>query len=302
MSRRRFLTALPGCAAAPLLTRPSCPAAAVHAQPQVSPSVPRPLLSGDYRLVFGDEFSDERVARINEDASGAVAPTWRSRYRHPRRDIINGEKQLYVDPAWPGNGEQPLGLQPFGIRSGLLTIEARRADPALAETHLGGQRFTSGCLTSELTHWQTYGFFEMRARLPVGRGFWPAFWLLPKRDAWPPEIDVFEASGARPDEVHVNVLDRRPGRPDHGGWFHLPAGRPDGFRVFAAEWTAERIAFFVDGRMVHAVAGHRIHEDMYLLANLAVGSNDQRWIPDPDASTPFPGRFEIDYIRAFQRT
>lgn len=257
-----------------------------------------------YRLVFEDDFDDDSVARINEQAAGGRrgAPAWRSRYRHPRKDVINGEKQIYMDPAFGGDGPTPLGVQPFAIRDGVLAIRAERADPQRVAPRIWGQRYTSGCITTELTHWQTYGYFEMRARLPRGRGFWPAFWLLPRREAWPPEIDVLEASGARPGEIHCGVIDRQPTQAGAtSGWTRTPPLAADGFAVYSAEWTRDEIAFAVDGRRLWSVRDHRIHEDMYLLANLAVGSRDPSWIPDPDASTPFPGVFEIDYIRAYAR-
>jgi beta-glucanase (GH16 family) len=141
----------------------------------------------------------------------------------------------------------------------------------------------------------------MRARLPRGKGFWPAFWLLPKRLAWPPEIDIFEGSGARPRDVHVGVLDPTLKNVPTGDWVSAGVDTTSDFHVYAAEWTHDKIAFLVDGKQVFQVTQHGIHEDMYLLANLALGSKDAGWIPDPDDSTPFPGKFEIDYIRAYSK-
>jgi beta-glucanase (GH16 family) len=256
-----------------------------------------------YRLSFADEFDIADTRRINESGSGGRpgAPAWRSRYRHDRNTIINLEKQVYADVDYGGSGGSALGLQPFSIRDSVLTIRADPVDARLVPL-LGGQRYVSGCITSELTHWQRYGYFEMRARMPAGRGFWPAFWLLPKRVAWPPEIDIVEASGARPQGVHVGVIDpgRDPARPG-GRWLDGVIDTTDGFHTYGAEWTAEDVAFFVDGRLQFRTGNHQMHEPMYLLANLAVGSHDNSWVPDPDASTPWPGRFAIDHIRAYSR-
>jgi beta-glucanase (GH16 family) len=262
----------------------------------------RSFVPPGYRLSFGDDFDDPDVTRINEAARGgrAGAPAWRSRYRHERHTIINGEKQVYVDVDYAGRGGgMPLRVQPFAIAEGVLTITAERADERVA-SRLGGQRYVSGCITSELSHWQRYGYFEMCARLPAGRGFWPAFWLLPKSGAWPPEIDVFEGSGARPRGVHLGVIEKgrskaRPGKRQVDGFIDTT----DGFHVYGAEWTADDVRFFIDGQLQFASGPHQMHEPMYMLANLAVGSQDANWIPDPDATTPWPGRFEIDHIRAY---
>jgi hypothetical protein len=254
-----------------------------------------------YKLAFADDFDDNDVGRINENATGgkAGAPAWRSRFRQERTEIINAEKQIYVDAQYGGKGGAPLGIQPFSIADSVLTIHAERTPPALLDA-LSGKRYTSGCITTELTHWQTYGYFEMRARQPRGKGFWPALWLLPKRKAWPPEMDILEGSGARPYSVHVGFIDKSMKyAQNQGAWIDNEIDTSDGFHLYALEWTKDQIVYFIDGKQVFQVGPHGIHEDMYLLANLALGSKDANWIPDPDDTTPFPGKFEIDYIRAW---
>ena len=254
-----------------------------------------------YRLVFGDDFTDADVARINENATGGRpgAPAWRSRYRHDRFEVINQEKQIYMDRNFRGKADHALGVQPFAIRNGVLTITADRADPVAVSPSILNFKYTSGCITSELTHWQTYGYFEMRARLPLGKGFFPAFWLLPKRDVWPPEIDIFEASGARPDAVHLGVLFDKPHVAER--WIENVISIADGFHVYGLEWTEQELVWSFDGQPVWHRPNDGIAEDMYILANLALGNRDPKFIPDPDETTPFPGHFEIDYIRAYQR-
>lgn len=249
-------------------------------------------------LVFHDEFTDPDVSRINENATGGRpdAPAWRSRYRQDRFTVINQEKQIYMDPTFHGTAHQPLGVQPFSIANGILTISANRADPAQVQPYLHNFAYTSGCITSELTHWQTYGYYEMRAKLPAGRGFWPAFWLLPKAPHWPPEIDVFEAFGHLPTQFHVGCIDR----PNHapGQWIKGVVNTTTDFHTYGLNWTPETMTWSVDGQQVWQTPT-LIREDMYVLANLAVGSHDPNYVPNPDATTPFPGQFQIDYIRVF---
>lgn len=269
--------------------------------PRVAAAVAAPsFVPAGYRLAFGDEFDDGDVTRLNENATGGRpgAPAWRSRYHQDRFAVINQEKQIYMDPAFAGKADHPLGVQPFSIKDGVLTITADRADPAAVSPHILNFKYTSGCITSELTHWQTYGYFEMRARLPVGKGFWPAFWLLPKALHWPPEIDVFEGAGTRPGSVHLGVLIAQGKTADK--WIEDVINVGDGFHVYGLEWTREQLTWFLDGKPVWQQP-NGINEDMYILANLALGSRDPKFIPDPDDSTPFPGRFEIDYIRAYRK-
>ncbi len=256
-----------------------------------------------YELSFADDFDDTDLGRFNEEGSGGRpgAPAWRSRYRHARTTAINAEKQVYVDAAYAGSAGQPLGLQPYAIEDGVLCISAERLPPRLWPL-LGGRRYSSGVITSERSFSQRYGYFEMRARMPAGRGFWPAFWLLPQSGAWPPEIDIVEVSGARPRSVHLGLIDRsRPKGHPGGLWVDDAIDTTDGFHTYAAEWTAEDVRFFIDGVQRFASGPHQLHEPMYMLANLALGSHDANWIPDPDAHTPFPGRLQIAHIRAYRR-
>lgn len=253
-----------------------------------------------YRPVFGDDFDDTDVSRINENAVGGKpgAPAWRSRYRHDRFTIINGEKQIYVDPAFPGTADHALGVQPFSIKNGVLTISGNPADPVQVRPFVHDIGYTSGCITSELTFSRTYGYYEMLARLPLGKGYFPAFWLLPKRVVWPPEIDVFEASGVQPDRVHMGVI--APDKQVADTWINGVIDIAEGFHAYGLEWTKENIVWFLDGKEVWR-RPNTVNEDMYVLANLAIGNQDPNFIPNPDASTPFPGRFEIDYIRVYAR-
>lgn len=261
--------------------------------------IPRP-----YRLAFADDFDAPDVLRINEHAAGGGPgrPAWRSRYRHPRKDVINREKQIYFDREFAGTGAQPLGIDPFSIADGVLSIRAERVDPLRVSPFVWDYRYSSGVISSELTHWQRYGYFEARMRLPRGKGFWPAFWLLPKSGEWPPEIDVLEGSGVRPHAVHHAVtVEKPPSAANHGAWVDVGVDVTRGFHVYSLDWTERMLTFAVDGRTTLALANDRLHGEMYLIANLALGSHDPNWIPDPDETTPLPAALEIDYIRAFQR-
>lgn len=241
---------------------------------------------------------------------------WRTTYRDGRDDHgddfnlrtlkWNKEAELYVDPQMRGHrgqhgdhegsgdgpaNEKPLGLNPFATRGGVLEITAQPVPPQLAD-RLGGFRYTSGLISSQPSFTQTYGYFEMRAKLPRGKGVWPAFWLLPADLEWPPEIDVMESIGD-PSKVYVTAHSKTVKA--EGTAVDVT---PDDFHTYAVSWDRDQLIWFVDGREVkRQPTPPDMHKPMYLLANLALGGD---WAGQPDATTPFPARLSIDYIRAYR--
>ena len=113
-----------------------------------------------------------------------------------RKTKYNGEQQIYVDPGYEGRGMVPLGLNPFKVRDGVLSIVASRIPSDLKEM-LFSNEYVSGVLTTQKSFSQKYGYFEIRAKIPLGTGVWPAFWLLANDGGWPPEIDGGTRTTAR---------------------------------------------------------------------------------------------------------
>ena len=148
---------------------------------------------------------------------------------YPRREkfIGNGPPSLYVNPSMVRDDGSPLGLQAITVANGLLGIAAAPIpDSDLTDVHslleragyaaetARNVRYYSGTLSTRSSWAQTYGYFEIRAKLPEGPGHWPAFWLLSAVNGWPPEIDIFEvlgrengmhASGGADNQVHLRV-------------------------------------------------------------------------------------------------
>ncbi len=209
----------------------------------------------------------------------------------------NGEKQIYVSPGFSGTGERDLGLNPFTVKEGVLTIAADRA-PEAARPSIWNYGYVSGLLTTRDWFAQTYGCFEMRARLPAGRGLWPAFWLLNADGVWPPELDILEQLGRDPSTVYATAHSNAGGQRTSDGK-GVPVGdTTQAFHVYAAYWTPSQIAWYFDGRRIFQTATPAdMNRPMYLLVNLAVGGG---WPGDPDASTPLPARMEVDYVRAYR--
>jgi len=262
-----------------LLMAPSAsPAQSSSAPLQATPDG-RPLV-----LSFSDEFDSFR--RFT-GRSGV----WRTTFGDgtheglDRRSLPpNGELELYVDP-------DVFGLNPFSVHDGVLDITAEPAPPELVPK-IRNYRYISGLITSQPSLNQTYGYFEMRAKLPRGKGLWPAFWLLPADQSWPPEIDVMECIG---DPSHVYMTAHSNGIKAEGIEYRIPG---NDFHTFAVSWDEQQLIWYVDGR---AIGRQRtppdMHKPMYMLANLAVGGG---WPGNPDATTRFPAVMSIDYIRAYR--
>ena len=186
------------------------------------------------------------------------------------------------------------------VSGGMLIIEAHRERFENAD-------YTSASLTSR-TSW-TYARIEVRARVPKGRGSWPAIWTLGtnmREVGWPScgEIDIMEHVGFDPGRIHANVHTKAYNhvqRTNKGNNVMVPTADGE-FHVYSAEWTPQQIAVAVDGQPYFTFAKEDggaavwpFDKPQYLILNLAIGGNwgGQRGIDD-DA---FPMRYEIDYVR-----
>jgi beta-glucanase (GH16 family) len=242
------------------------------------------------RETFSDEFD---TLSLWDGHTG----TWATQFYYDgianRTLTSNGELQMYVDPGFTGSGSRPLGLDPFEINDGVLDIVATIV-PDQISRRMWDYRYASGLITTRRSFSQTYGYFEVRAKLPEGKGLWPAFWLLPQGGGWPPEIDVLEQLGREPAIVYVGV---------HSNAYNDQTMRVDlgetteNFHAYGMLWDPEHITWFIDGRQVRQIATpNDMHDPMYMLVNLAIGGN---WAQAPDPFTRFPARMSVDYVRAY---
>lgn len=210
----------------------------------------------------------------------------------------NNELQYYTDRS-AGNAR---------VEQGNLIIEARKEEQ-------DGSSYTSARLITYRNGPSfRYGKIEARMKLPYGQGIWPAFWMLGdgifEGTAWPAcgEIDIMEMIGGgtgRDDVVHgtIHWSDASGNHAEYGGQKQLTEGIfADSFHLFSIEWNETAIRWFLDGVQYHVVnitPDHmsEFHRDFFILLNVAVGGN---WPGYPDASTLFPQRLFVDYIRVYQ--
>jgi beta-glucanase (GH16 family) len=238
---------------------PAGPAAGPSPTPDNSPTT-------NATLVFDEEFSGTQLNTSN----------WATEYRWgPTNDP---ELQYYSPDA-------------LELSNGVLRIKADRRS-------MGGMDYTSGMIASYDRFTFTYGYVEIRAKLPAGQGLWPAFWMLLNDNNKTGEIDVFELLGYQPNTVYLtyHFPDSSGNSQNEGSSFTGP-NFSQSFHIFGVDWEADKIVWYVDGVERYRATNNIPNGPMYLIANLAVGGN---WPGNPDATTPFPAYYEIDYIRVYK--
>jgi beta-glucanase (GH16 family) len=219
-----------------------------------------------------------------------------------RKTAYNGEQQIYVDPRYGGRSTTPLGLDPFKIRNGILSIVASRTPAALKEV-LFNNEYVSGILTTQSSFAQKYGYFEIRSKIPVGTGVWPAFWMLADDGGWPPEIDVMEGRGQVPGDLVMTTHWRIPasGLIQHCGFDFSRPGTATDFHDYGVLWTRDRLVYFIDRKPVSDINVPTGFDDpMYMIVNLAMGSKYFQGVGFVDGESPDTVEFEIDRISAYQ--
>ncbi|NNE28481.1 MAG: glycoside hydrolase family 16 protein [Saprospiraceae bacterium] len=205
----------------------------------------------------------------------------------------NNESQYYTDRAT--NSFQ---------QEGFLVIEAR-------EEQEGTNEYTSARMTTQGKQEFQYGRIDIRARLPRGQGIWPALWMLGSNFSsvgWPKcgEIDIMEVLGHEPNKLYGTLHweeDSNNSHAEFGGNTTLSSGSfNDSFHVFSVVWEQFEIKWLVDDVEYHSIntiAGSldETRAEFFFIFNVAVGGN---WPGYPDASTSFPQRMFVDYVRVFQ--
>jgi beta-glucanase (GH16 family) len=276
------------------------------------PAFGRPTLDlSSYEQTFSTDFSKPSQALLKRN--GGPFTTRFEEWGGLRTLPGNKELQLYVDPdfvpapegtdklgradARTGSGIAALGVNPFSIRQGILEITAIPT-PASMRGRVD-RPFLSGLLCTEWSFAQRYGYFEMRARLPGGRGLWPAFWLVAKTHREHIEIDTMEAVGWDTHHVYQSTHLKE----SRGKGIHVKVGPPgfdytDGMHSYGVAWTPDDLVFFIDGVETTRTSGAPFRDSppMYMLANLAVGGD---WAGTPDDGTQFPAVMQIAHIRAY---
>ena len=258
---------------------------------------------------FHDDFDEHPLASgrwVPHYAGGAAWPE--ARYwggdgsDFKRKDAWNGEQQIYVDPRYRGRADAPLGLDPFKIHDGVLSIVASRTPPELKQA-LFNNEYVSGILTSQNSFSQKYGYFEIRSKVPAGTGVWPAFWMLANDGGWPPELDVLEGRGLRPGDLAMTTHWRLPstGKIESCGFDFAQPDAAMAFHDYGVLWLKDRVIYFIDRKPVSDISVPTGFDDpMYMIVNLAMGAKYFQGVGFVDWESPNMVEFEIDRISAYQ--
>lgn len=265
----------------------SCANESVEVNPQLSEE------EVIYKLVFEDEFE------------GALPDPKNWDFEH--RFVRNKELQWYQeDNAFCEDGK--------------LIIEGRKEQVSNTNYNPNSNNwresrelasYTSSSLNTKGKHDWLYGRFEIRAKIPVQKGMWPAFWTLGIEGEWPSngEIDIME--------FYSNQLLANFAWGTEKRWVakwdsfkkaisEFPTNWANDFHIWRMDWMEDKIDLFVDDKLLNRVYLHRtinptgeienpFKQPHYVLLNLAIGSNGG----DP-SNTAFPARYEIDYVRVYK--
>jgi beta-glucanase (GH16 family) len=191
------------------------------------------------------------------------------------------------------------------VENGKLIIEARRDS-------WEGHEYTSARLVTKGKGDWTYGRFEVKAKLPSGRGTWPAIWMLPtgyEYGGWPNsgEIDIMEHVGFDADVVHASVHTQAYNHKintQKTAKIKVDNARSE-FNVYAVEWTPDEIRGYVNKQQYFTFKNERLtsrqwpfDKPFHLLLNIAVGG---AWGGEKGVDENiWPQRMEIDYVRIYQ--
>lgn len=255
---------------------------ALQSKPAGPPPHPASAHPELWEPVWSDEFEGKELDRSK----------WK--FETGGHGFGNNELQFYTDR--PENTH---------LEGGSLVIEAR-------EEKFQNRGYTSAKLQSKAA-W-TYGRYEFRAKLPQGRGVWPAIWMMPedmkKYGGWPScgEIDILEQLGHEPNRVYGTLHFGNPHRSKGASVVLKKGSLSEDFHEYVLEWFPGEVRWYVDGELYQAqndwftnAAGAAwpspFDRPFYLQLNVAVGGN---WPGSPDGATVWPQKLTVDYIRVYK--
>ncbi|WP_421830867.1 glycoside hydrolase family 16 protein [Larkinella sp.] len=192
------------------------------------------------------------------------------------------------------------------VENGFLIIEARK------EKHENRDYTSAKLITKRIAEWK-YGRIDVRAKLPKGRGTWPAIWMLSAKTPlkWPldGEIDIMEHVGFNENQIHgtIHTEAYNHTKNTHKTGIKVIPGATDNFHTYSIDWTADKIDFLIDDATYFTITKKEtgssyeqwpLDQPFYLILNLAVGGNwgGQKGVDE----SIWPQRLTVDFVRVYQ--
>lgn len=246
------------------------------------------------KLVWADEFNTDGMVNTAD-------------WTYEKGFVRNQEIQYYTEMR-PENCK---------IEDGYLVITGRKETTSSGTPANGSYSdgtITSASITTNKKHSWRYGRLEVRAKVPEGKGPWPAFWAkgVNQNDgvAWPKcgEIDIMEYAGKEPDIMVQNVIyGSETGSSSVSKTKRVNAATPysDDFHVYSLDWNSRQIAFAIDNVVTHVVEMNTIspnpfNQPIFILLNLALGASEERTMGGKLDENCLPVEFKVDYVRVYQ--
>lgn len=239
---------------------------------------------------------------------------WNDEFKGNTLDDTIWSREVHA-PGWTNNELQEYTTSEDNafVQDGILTIKAIETETE------NGKYYTSARLATQFKKDFTYGKVVVRAKVPEGRGLWPAIWMMPSESSiygdWPRggEIDIMEILGNDTTLAYSTIHYGVPHAEKQGRYSLLSGKFSDDFHEFSVEWEPNELRFYVDGNLTNVVNDWfssyenmeaepypaPFDQDFYVILNLAVGGD---WPGSPDGLTDFDNaEFYVDYVRVYQK-
>ncbi len=239
------------------------------------------------KLVWSDEFNTDGMVNT-------------ANWTYEKGYVRNQEIQYYTE-ARPENCK---------IENGNLIITGRKEDFSFGKAEFSDGTYSSASIiTNKKLSWR-YGRFEVRAKVPAGKGPWPAFWA--KGDSqntgegWPRcgEIDIMEYSAKTPEMIQNAIFGESSSNYSQKT-VRISNDYSDKFYVHTLDWNENRLVFAIDGVVTHVVDISNISPNPFrqkfsILLNLALGASTDRTLGGKLDPTVLPVEFKVDYVRIYE--
>lgn len=233
-----------------------------------------------WQQTFADEFNGTSL-----DTS-----VWKySDYFGIESNIAQGDQQCYKAAN-------------VSVANGSLSLQARREFPPGCNPDPGILEYTSGQISTGFTFSQQFGYFEVRAKLPAGKGLHSVFRLAVPGGPFPPlppEIRVAELNGGNPVQALLEYDYIANNSVQTASSVYNTTDLSTDFHTYGVDWQPGKLIWYVDGVERARYENSAVTESsLYPILQLAVGNNK---VGSPDASTVFPSDMQVDYIRIYRR-